>query len=264
MLADYLDRWCLDVDGQIQQTPSSYLVPVIWQQRSAMLKIAKTQEEASAFELMSWWRGQGAAEVFIFDDRAIVLERAMGSRSLLSFCQAGHDAQATQIMCNVIDRLHQPKAVQPVGLTSLNDWFHDLSSATLTAGGLLQQAQKTAQQLLINPHNSSVLHGDIHHQNILDFGTRGWLAIDPKGLIGERAFDYANLFCNPDVVTVRDQFQKRLELIATLANIDRKRLLQWILAWSGLSIIWHQQDGTSADTAFAAASRAVSELGFAV
>jgi hypothetical protein len=43
------------------------------------------------------------------------------------------------------------------------------------------------------------LHGDIHHDNILDFGRRGWLAIDPKRLFGERGFDYANLFCNPDL-----------------------------------------------------------------
>jgi len=53
--------------------------------------------------------------------------------------------------------------------------------------------------LLADQHDVGVLHGDIHHGNILDFGPRGWLTIDPKGLIGERDFDYANLFCNPDL-----------------------------------------------------------------
>jgi hypothetical protein len=42
-----------------------------------------------------------------------------------------------------------------------------------------------------------VLHGDMHHENILKFSSRGWLAIDPKGLVGERGFDYANIFCKP-------------------------------------------------------------------
>jgi aminoglycoside/hydroxyurea antibiotic resistance kinase len=42
-----------------------------------------------------------------------------------------------------------------------------------------------------------VLHGDLHHGNVLDFGLRGWLAIDPKGLLGERGFDFANIFTNP-------------------------------------------------------------------
>jgi streptomycin 6-kinase len=55
-----------------------------------------------------------------------------------------------------------------------------------------------ADKLLDDPRDIVALHGDIHHGNILDFGERGWLAIDPKGLIGERGFDYANNFCNPD------------------------------------------------------------------
>ena len=42
-----------------------------------------------------------------------------------------------------------------------------------------------------------MLHGDIHHENILDFGPRGWLAIDPKRLHGERGFDFANILRDP-------------------------------------------------------------------
>ena len=45
---------------------------------------------------------------------------------------------------------------------------------------------ETAQALLADPRERSVLHGDLHHDNALDFGARGWRAIDPKGLIGER------------------------------------------------------------------------------
>ena len=41
-----------------------------------------------------------------------------------------------------------------------------------------------------------VLHGDIHHHNIRQ-SSRGWLAFDPKGLVGERTYDCANTLCNP-------------------------------------------------------------------
>jgi streptomycin 6-kinase len=51
--------------------------------------------------------------------------------------------------------------------------------------------------LLAEPREVGVLHGDLHHGNVLDFGVRGWLAIDPKGLLGERGFDFANIFTNP-------------------------------------------------------------------
>jgi streptomycin 6-kinase len=44
----------------------------------------------------------------------------------------------------------------------------------------------TARELLAKPSEVVVLHGDIHRGNVLDFGPRGWLASDPKGLVGER------------------------------------------------------------------------------
>ena len=75
-----------------------------------------------------------------------------------------------------------------------------------------------------------MLHGDIHHDNVLDFGERGWLAIDPKRLYGERGFDYANIFCNPNYGIATDPaiFQRRVEQVCRLAGLERRRLLQWI------------------------------------
>jgi streptomycin 6-kinase len=55
----------------------------------------------------------------------------------------------------------------------------------------LENASVTAQR---------ALHGDLHHENVLDFGERRWLAIDPHGLHGERFFDFANIFTNPDLM----------------------------------------------------------------
>ena len=98
-----------------------------------------------------------------------------------------------------------------------------------------------------------VLHGDIHHGNILDFGPRGWLAIDPKGLTGERAFDYANIFCNPDLETATSpgRLARRAEVVAEAAALNRGRLLQWIVAWAGLSAAFSIEDGASPKAATA-------------
>jgi streptomycin 6-kinase len=96
----------------------------------------------------------------------------------------------------------------------------------------------------------SVLHGDLHHGNVLDFGARGWLAIDPKGFVGERGFDYANIFTNPDlddptrpVGTEPGCFARRLDIVADAARLSRRRLLCWISAWTGLSASWFLADG---------------------
>ncbi len=102
---------------------------------------------------------------------------------------------------------------------------------------------------------------------MLDFGDRGWLAIDPKGLIGERCFDYANLFCNPDLsdpvppaATRPDMFAARLAWVAELAGLERRRLLLWMLAWAGLSAAWIIAGGETPATSLAVAALAAAEL----
>ena len=108
------------------------------------------------------------------------------------------------------------------------------------------------------------LHGDIHHGNILDFGPRGWLAIDPKGLIGERGFDYANLFCNPEaeIAIAPGRLARQVDVVAEAAGLDRRRLLKWIMAYAGLSAAWFLEDGEweAATTPLAVAELAAAEL----
>jgi streptomycin 6-kinase len=108
----------------------------------------------------------------------------------------------------------------------------------------------------------AVLHGDIQHGNILDCGERGWLAINPKGLAGDRGFDYANLLCNPDhrTATPPGRLARRIVLVADTAGLERKRLLRWILAWAGLSAAWHLIDGTSPETALVVGGIAAAQL----
>jgi len=92
--------------------------------------------------------------------------------------------------------------------------------------------------------------------------SRGWLGIDPEGLLGERGFDYANLFCNPgaDIAADPIRFSERVAIVADSAKLDRRRLLQWILAWSGLSALWMVEDGLSAETRLSVAKLAAGEL----
>ena len=98
--------------------------------------------------------------------------------------------------------------------------------------------------------------------NVLDFGPRGWRAIDPKGLIGESGFDFANTFCNPDfaLATSPGRLARQATVIAETAGRDRKRLLQWTLCYAGLSAAWIIGDGDDAALPFAIAEAAGKEL----
>ena len=137
----------------------------------------------------------------------------------------------------------------------------------MTHGGILVRCAEAARTLLAEPREVGVLHGDLHHDNVLDFGARGWLAIDPKRLVGERGFDFANIFTNPDladptrpVATEPGRFARRLEVVAEAARLERGRLLRWILAWTGLSAAWFFSDGDSAAIDLRVAELAAAEL----
>ena len=93
-------------------------------------------------------------------------------------------------------------------------------------------------------------------------GARGWLAIDPKGLVGERAFDYANLFCQDRAVAIGPgRLARQLRLVADAAELEPKRLLAWIVAWAGLSAAFLLQDDLSPCSALNVAELAAAELG---
>ena len=83
----------------------------------------------------------------------------------------------------------------------------------------------------------------------------------------ERGFDCANLFCNPDlsdpvppVATLPHVFQSRMARVADGAALERGRLLQWVLAWAGLSAAWIIESGEAPAVSLAVAQLAAAEL----
>lgn len=98
---------------------------------------------------------------------------------------------------------------------------------------------------------------------MLDFGPRDWLAIDPKGLVGERGFEFANIFCNPDaeIATAPGRLERQATVVAEAAGLDRQRVLLWVLAYAGLSAAWSIEDGDDPALALAVAARAAREIG---
>jgi streptomycin 6-kinase len=154
------------------------------------------------------------------------------------------DDDACRILCEAAARLHAPRPNPPPSLLiPLDLWFAPLWPRAERAGGVFARAAALARELLGSPEPPVVLHGDIHHGNVLDGGVRGWRAIDPKGLWGDRGYDYANLLCNPDAVTAIAGLERRLETAAALSGLARERLLQWLVAYLGLSASWTLSDG---------------------
>ena len=262
MFDAHLSRWRLAPDGEPVVTHSSHLLPVRRGGAPLMLKVARAAEERAGARLMLWWHGDGAARVLEHDGDALVMERALGTRSLVEMARGGEDDEASRIVCAAAARLHAPRGRPPPSLVPLDRWFRALEPAAAVHGGVLARSAKAARELLADPREVVVLHGDLHHQNVLDFGARGWLAIDPKGLVGERGFDLANLFRNPDLetATAPGRLARQADVVAAAAGLDRTRLLRWVLAWAGLSAAWSLEDGDDPSLALAVAQIAAAAL----
>ncbi len=85
-----------------------------------------------------------------------------------------------------------------------------------------------------------MLHGDIHHCNIRQ-SSRGWLAFDPKGVVGERTYDCANTLCNPAMPEIVHNETRLLTNAAILADtlaIDLSRVLAFTYAYACLNASW--------------------------
>ncbi|KQM79505.1 aminoglycoside phosphotransferase family protein [Xylophilus sp. Leaf220] len=246
----YLDRWELLPDGAPVATRDACLLPVVACGAPAMLRLEAGPDGRRSGALMAWWDGCGAARVLRQEGDAVLMERATGTRSLAGMAHAGRDVEACRILCAVAAQLHADRATPPPALVPLKHWFSDLAPTAAAQGGILVRCANAARVLQDGPREVGVLHGDLHHGNVLDFGPRGWLAIDPAGLHGERGFDFANIFTNPDLAdparplaTDPARFGRRLDAVSDAAGLDRGRLLLWILAWSGLSASWCIAEG---------------------
>jgi len=247
LLSYYKRLWNLRDDVESFSTLSSILQPVTWKDSPAMLKIALHHEERLGNSLMHWWNGNGSARVLMYDDQAILMEHTMGTLSLVEMVKAGQDNEASRILCDAVAKLHDHRPPYPVGLVLLTEWFKKLEPAAARFGGLFVESNKIANKLLADQRDIVALHGDIHHGNVLDFGGRGWLAIDPKGLIGDPAYETANVFINPErgdhIAADPRRVAARADILAERLGYPRKRILGWAAAHAALSACWDLADG---------------------
>jgi streptomycin 6-kinase len=248
------------------KTPHARLWPVLTAAgEPAMLKVSSETEEQNSHRLLRWWDGDGAARLLAHEGPAILIERA-GGDSLRQRSIEGDDDACTTILCQVLQRLHRPRSAPPAELVCLRTWFADLLQPRAALPPLLEQCRSLAEGCCRKNARSGRCTATCTTTTCW-ISARGWLAIDPKRLLGDRAFDYTTMFSNPDlcgpgihVATRPERFAARLEQVSALAGLERTRLLRWIAASMALSAVWFRDDGDPADVDEAVARMALEAL----
>ncbi len=247
-LSRALIRWSLTKSTPVAETHTSWVFRVEQNGRNfAALKILKPNEveEQRGSRLLAWYGGEGAATVFDMHGDTIFMEWLDGG-TLGDPVRAGKDDEGTIALATVVASLHRQRSETPPELQPLRQRFQTLFDTDVrawphTARDLYARACGIALKLFDRPSAQIPLHGDVHHDNILS-SDRGWLAIDPKGVLGDPAYDLANVFINPKgaahLATDPRRIAARADILSQRLDYPRKRILGWAAAHAALSACW--------------------------
>lgn len=144
-----------------------------------------------------------------------------------------NDLQQVEVCSDVIRRLRQAQTVEAM---SLDRWYRDLWNAP--PDELVPEAQSIARRLIDTTTRQTLLHGDLHHFNILRNGDE-WVAIDPKGVLGDPAFEITGFMRNPIGRTPdADGMSQRIQRFHECLGDPIDRLWGWAFVQTVLSYIW--------------------------
>lgn len=255
---DLTRRWSISSAFLLADTPSSIVYRVTPADgEKAVLKLLKPRGigELPGMAFLRWRDGNGAIRLIDSHGMSCLLEDA-GDLTLRQYRLEHGETASNRIIADVLGRLHAPSPATPQDLTPLNRHFaalfeHSLDGYETMLREPLGFARRLALQLLSTQDNIKPLHGDLHHDNIVSGGARGWLAIDPQGLMGDPAYDVANIFGNPlnalpDILKPA-RIKALMALFSQILECGQEKILRYAIAHAGLSICWSLEDGTTFD-----------------
>lgn len=253
-LVHYLNAWSLSRPQMIAATPTSLVYKVEHEGATAVLKLLTPvgiHDEYGGAIALKHFAGKGAIRLLRHDEGAHLLEYVSGD-DLIPMVQDGDDEQATAIIGEVLNELHsEPPTEEARTLYGLGRRFRALfrkaeADRQASEDSLYVRGAAVAEELLAEPCEVRVLHGDMHHENVRR-SERGWLALDPKGILGERIYDAANTLLNPFKLRARVQDRARLlrhaSILAQTMGVEQTRLLAFTFAHACLSASWSLEDG---------------------
>jgi streptomycin 6-kinase len=250
----YADGWRVVIEST-KETASSLIAYGRRDDEHVVLKIVRRPgDEWRSGDVLTAFGGHGVVRALEHDDGAVLLERASPGRSLVDVVLEGNDDEATRVLASIIATMSA--GAPPTGCPTVElwgrafDWYLS-SDHRLIPREVVVQARETYADLCSTQRNVRLLHGDLQHSNVLFDEGRGWLAIDPKGVIGEIEYEVAPLLRNPTVaaalVTDPVTIERRIGVLHSILGLDRERTLRWALAQMILSAIWCVQDGGPED-----------------
>ncbi|MDT7809777.1 MAG: streptomycin 6-kinase [Acidobacteriota bacterium] len=262
-------RWSLKIGPHFAPLSYNYAAPAEASSGERLvLKIGvPIPELISEIEALRLFGGRGAVRLVDFDtkDGVLLLERLEPGTQLTMLCETD-DAAATSAAARVMQKLWRTVPTEHT-FPTVADWGKGFRRMRECFGGttgpfprkLVEEAESLFDELLDSSAAPVLLHADLHHGNVLAAARAPWLAIDPKGLVGEPAYETGALLRNPlPQLFNRPQpvraSERRIAQLSDELGLDRARVRGWGLAQAVLAGWWSFEDtGESGEFGIAAA-----------
>jgi streptomycin 6-kinase len=219
----------------------------------AVLKISLPDEESQHEHLaLRRWGGDGAVRLLRAEPhrRALLLER-LQTRDLNGLW----DIEACEIVASLYRRIHVPALPRLRPLTGFVErWTADLMALPRNAPvprRLVEQAITLGTELVADPASAGTLiHGDLHYENVLSAEREPWLVIDPKPVNGDPHYEIAPMLWNRwDELTgyVRDGVRRRFYTLVDAAGFDIDRARAWVIVRAMHNAMWELTESDEPD-----------------
>jgi streptomycin 6-kinase len=231
-------------------------------------------EMESQLAALKLFNGEGACKLLEYDEeRCWMLLERLQPGIMLSTME--DDEEATHIAAEVMQKIwrplesaslpadHRKQGSGPQTFILLSDWFDGLKRLRQRFDGgtgplnekLVEHVEGSVKDFLNENHRPVLMHGDFHHYNILS-SERGWLVIDPKGVISPACYEVGPLLINPwgDLLGKKDYeglTRRRIDILHERLGFERERIREWGLAHAILSAWWGIEDNTGWEYALA-------------
>jgi streptomycin 6-kinase len=253
LIVECEQRWSLRV---LPPFPLSYnyVAPAIRSDSAeVVLKLGVPNKELfTEIAALRLYDGRGICKLLdaVPDQGILLLERLKPGKMLASLAD---DEKATSIAVQVMRQLWRP-APPEHPFPTLTQWTSGLKKLRPQFGGttgpfpeeLVDRAIKLFEELIPSSTETVLLHGDLHHYNILTAERQPWLALDPKGVVGDPCYEVGSLFYNPEGLLDRPNLRQvlacRADQLSEELGFDRQRVLGYGIAQAVLSAWWSYED----------------------
>jgi streptomycin 6-kinase len=255
LVAEVAERWDLEVGDPLEPGGNISWVAPVRRRTDGLDAILKVQlphpeSEPEAIGLRAW-AGDGAVRLYDHDPErcALLIEPCRPGTGIDAL---GGPPDAVVAAAAIGARLHTTSV--PDGLPTLEavlaDWADELEGR-LEEGpapdpGLARRVLTTMRERPRATAHQVVLHGDFNPTNLLSAEREPWLAIDPKPMLGDPAYDGPRIVTQPDPCQSADPaatLAERLAIVVDVMGVDREALLEWCLVGSIEMGTWARAHG---------------------